>query len=77
MEIIDPIMQMDMATSSYPWFFFLSLCFLRELEVGTKEALIKIDKSVTETGSSMCKKTRSFLSEGMMGSEDRWGSILF
>lgn len=50
MEIIDPIMHMDVATGRCPWFSFLSLCFLRELEVGAEEALIKMDKSVTETG---------------------------
>lgn len=50
MEMIDPIAQMDVATSRCPWFFFLSLCFLRELEVGAEEALIGVDKSVAETG---------------------------
>ena len=56
----------------------LSLCFLRGLEVGTEEALIKMDKFVSETGRlCLCKKTGRFPFEGMMDGEERWGGRVF
>lgn len=58
LEVIDPVVAVDVATSRCPQLFLSLFVFLRGLEVGTEAALISMDKPVTETGClCLCRKT--------------------